>query len=182
MSKKIKLTITAFIAIITTLLLANSVNAFSPNNQTPIYPQNQGGHWYFCMEKGGPVRFTQFSPNYTEKTAVNRISERSWEALQRQINETLKMAIGRKLQELADYAKPIPSNSTQLKDYNGNFTSDDGVNLDSLLGAKVALTPVMNPDGAPVTRENDRTAYTISSGADVSPIAQGCKQGNYVEA
>jgi len=181
-SKKIKLTITAFIAIITTLLLANSVNAFSPNNQTPIYPQNQGGHWYFCMEKGGPVRFTQFSPNYTEKTAVNRISERSWEALQRQINETLKMAIGRKLQELADYAKPIPSNSTQLKDYNGNFTSDDGVNLDSLLGAKVALTPVMNPDGAPVTRENDRTAYTFSSGADVSPIAQGFKQGNYVGA
>ena len=183
MSKKIKLTITAFIAIITTLLLANSVNAFSPNNQTPIYPQNQGGHWYFCMEKGGPVRFTQFSPDYTlQLDRVNMIKSTNLTRWRGKLNERLKKEMQAKLQELADYAKPIPSNSTQLKDYNGNFTSDDGIDLENLLGAKVALTPVMNPDGAPVTRENDRTAYTFSSGADVSPIAQGFKQGNYVGA
>ena len=183
MSKKIKLTITAFIAIITTLLLANSVNAFSPNNQTPIYPQNQGGHWYFCMEKGGPVRFTQFSPDYTlQLDRVNGLGETALGRYRAKLYERLKKEMQAKLQELADYAKPIPSNSTQLKDYNGNFTSDDGIDLENLLGAKVALTPVMDPDGAPVTRENDRTAYTFSSGVDVSPIAQGFKQGNYVGA
>ena len=110
MSKKIKLTITAFIAIIATLLLANSVSAFSPNNQTPIYPQNQGGHWYFCMEKGGPVRFTQFSPDYTlQLDRVNMIKSTNLTRWRGKLNERLKKEMQAKLQELADYAKPIPS-------------------------------------------------------------------------
>ena len=79
MSKQIKLIIATIITIFTIALLAGSVNAFSPANQTPIYPQVQGGHWYFCKEKGGPIRFTQFSPSYYQETEKNNIDESAYE-------------------------------------------------------------------------------------------------------
>ena len=179
MSRKIKLIIAAIITIFTIALLAGSVSAFSPANQTPIYPQVQGGHWYFCKYKGGAVRFTQFSPNFYEKTTVYNVNETSIERAGGIIRDSIKIQLRAKLQELADYARPIPSNSVQLKDYNGDFTSDENINFEGLIGAKVAMTPVLNPSGAATTIENTRTAYTFSSGADVSPLAQGFKKGNY---
>ena len=179
MSKKIKLIIAVIITIFTIALLAGSVSAFSPINKTPIYPQVQNGHWYFCKQKGGAVRFTQFSPDFYEKTKVYNLNEASAERVGEIIEKSIKLQLEVKLKELADYARPIPSNSVQLKDYNGDFTSDENINYDKLIGAKVAMTPVLNPSGSATTIENTRTAYTFSSGGDVSPLAQGFKKGNY---
>ena len=178
MSKKIKLIIATIITIFTIALLAGSVSAFSPANQTPIYPQVQGGHWYFCKEKGGSVRFTQYEPGYYERVGEQIINEDTVNAVWSSVEGYLKEKIRSKLKEIADYARPIPSNSVQLKDYNGNFTSDDG-EIVGLLGPKVAMTPVLNPSGSATTIENTRTAYTFSSGSDVNPINLGFKKGNY---
>ena len=179
MSKQIKLIIATIITIFTIALLAGSVSAFSPANQTPIYPQVQGGHWYFCKEKGGPIRFTQFSPSYYQETEKNNIDESAYEYAWQALHNIIKSKLKEKLIELADYAKPIPSNSIQLKDYNGDFTSEDGMDLANLLGPKVAMTPVLNPSGSATTIENTRTAYTFSSGSDVNPLNLGFKKGNY---
>ena len=179
MSRKIKLIIAVIITIFTIALLAGSVSAFSPINQTPIYPQVQDGHWYFCKQKGGAVRFTQFSPSFYEQTTVYNVNEASIEHAGGMIRDSIKRQLREKLQELADFARPIPSNSVQLKDYNGDFTSDEDINYENLVGAKVAMTPVLNPSGSATTIENTRTAYTFSSGADVSPLVQGFKKGNY---
>ena len=179
MSKQIKLIIATIITIFTIALLAGSVSAFSPANQTPIYPQVQGGHWYFCKEKGGPIRFTQFSPSYYQETEKNNIDESAYEYAWQALHNIIKSKLKEKLIELADYAKPIPSNSIQLKDYNGDFTSEDGMDLANLLGPKVAMTPVLNPIGSATTIENTRTAYTFSSGSDVNPLNLGFKKGNY---
>ena len=179
MSKQIKLIIATIITIFTIALLAGSVSAFSPANQTPIYPQVQGGHWYFCKEKGGPIRFTQFSPSYYQETEKNNIDESAYEYAWQALHNIIKSKLKEKLIELADYAKPIPSNSIQLRDYNGDFTSEDGMDLANLLGPKVAMTPVLNPSGSATTIENTRTAYTFSSGSDVNPLNLGFKKGNY---
>ena len=95
------------------------------------------------------------------------------------MNNIIKSELQNKLAELADYAKPIPSNSTQLKDYNGNFTSEDGMDLSNLIGPKVAMTPNLTPSGEATTVENNRTAYAFSSGEDVNPLNLGFKKGNY---
>ena len=179
MSRKIKLIIAAIITIFTIALLAGSVSAFSPANQTPIYPQVQGGHWYFCKQKGGAVRFTQYDPGYVDKTETQEYSETDGTHARIEIKKMLENKLKEKLKDLADYARPIPSNSVQLKYYNGDFSSDDGMDTDNLIGPKVAMTPVLNPSGSATTIENTRTAYAFSSGADVSPLVQGFKKGNY---
>ena len=180
MSRKIKIAIIAIITILATLVLAGSVNAWSPENKTPIYPQYQGGHWYFCKEKGGPIRFTQFDASYYQETQKNHMDEISYQHAWQGVNNTIKSMLQSKLSELADYARPIPSNSTQLKDYNGNFTSEDGMDLSNLIGPKVAMTPNLTPDGEATTVENNRTAYAFSSGEDVNPLNLGFKKGNYI--
>ena len=179
MSKKIKLIIATIITIFTIVLLAGSVSAFSPANQTPIYPQVQGGHWYFCKEKGGPIRFTQYNPGYNERVGEQIVNEDTVNAVWSSVEGYLKERIRNKLKEIAEYTRPIPSNSVQLKDYNGDFTSEDGMDLANLLGPKVAMTPVLNPSGSATTIENTRTAYTFSSGSDVNPLNLGFKKGNY---
>ena len=179
MSKKIKLIIATIITIFTIALLAGSVSAFSPANQTPIYPQVQGGHWYFCKEKGGPIRFTQYDPGYVDKVETQEYSEKDGSHAGMEIKRMIVNKLKEKLKDLADYARPIPSNSVQLKHYNGNFSSDDGMDLDNLIGPKVAMTPVLNPSGSATTIENTRTAYTFSSGSDVNPLNLGFKKGNY---
>ena len=179
MSKKIKLIIATIITIFTIVLLAGSVSAFSPANQTPIYPQVQGGHWYFCKEKGGSVRFTQYEPGYVDKIETQEYSEKDGSHAGMEIKRMIVNKLKEKLKDLADYTRPIPSNSVQLKYYNGNFSSDDGMDLDNLIGPKVAMTPVLNPSGSATTIENTRTAYTFSSGSDVNPLNLGFKKGNY---
>ena len=179
MSKQIKLIIATIITIFTIALLAGSVSAFSPANQTPIYPQVQGGHWYFCKEKGGPIRFTQYDPGYVDKVETQEYSEKDGSHAGMEIKRMIVNKLKEKLKDLADYARPIPSNSVQLKHYNGNFSSDDGMDLDNLIGPKVAMTPVLNPSGSATTIENTRTAYTFSSGSDVNPLNLGFKKGNY---
>lgn len=180
MSRKIKIAIIAIITILATLVLAGSVNAWSPQNKTPIYPQYQGGHWYFCKEKGGPIRFTQFDASYYQETEKNHIDEKAYQYAWQAMNNIIKSELQNKLAELADYAKPIPSNSTQLKDYNGNFTSEDGMDLSNLIGPKVAMTPNLTPSGEATTVENNRTAYAFSSGEDINPLNLGFKKGNYI--
>lgn len=64
MSKKIKLLVISIFVIIGIMLFADTTYAWSPSNQTPIYPQGN----YFCKEKGGAVRFTQISPSYYYET------------------------------------------------------------------------------------------------------------------
>ena len=179
MSKKIKLIIATIITIFTIALLAGSVSAFSPANQTPIYPQVQGGHWYFCKEKGGPIRFTQYDPGYVDKIETQEYSEKDGSHAGMEIKRMIVNKLKEKLKDLADYTRPIPSNSVQLKYYNGNFSSDDGMDLDNLIGPKVAMTPVLNPSGSATAIENTRTAYTFSSGSDVNPLKLGFKKGNY---
>lgn len=68
MSKKIKYFSIVIIAILALFTLTQATLAWSPANQTPIYPQGDDYDTYFCKQKGGPIRFKQFDPGYFEKT------------------------------------------------------------------------------------------------------------------
>ena len=178
MSKKIKISLTLMITFIAMLLLTSSTFAWSPANQSPIYPQ---GEDYFCKQKGGAIRFTQFSPGYQELVQeTSWIPEAAYNMAYAQIQQVIKTKLMFKLSELADYARPIPSNSTQLRWYNGTFGSDSP-DFANLIGAKFALTPVLNPTSSQ-NITNTRTAYIMSSGPEVSPLALGFKKGNYKES
>lgn len=68
MSKKIKYLAIGIITILSLFVLTQATFAWSPANQTPIYPQGGDYDTYFCKQKGGPIRFKQFDPGYFEKT------------------------------------------------------------------------------------------------------------------
>ena len=119
MSRRIKLILTTLIILISIFILTKDTLAWSPNNQTPIYPQEGV---YFCKEKGGAIRFTQLQPNYYKEVYNGIISEKELYYAGNMIKGYVKNEIITQMKSLAEYAKPIPSNSEQLKDYNGDFT------------------------------------------------------------
>ena len=181
MSKKIKIALTTAIFIFIMLFLATPAFAWSPNNQTPIYPQNG----YFCRQKGGPVRFTQaeilgnlplklFDSEHTE-------AERNNPNITTEIENAIANALANYLSQIADYAKPIPSNSPQLRDYNGNFSTNNGLGYGGKLrGPYVACTPTFHVANTR-TVTNNTIAYLFSAGNDVSPQNKltNFKTGNY---
>lgn len=181
MNKKIKILLTIAVLIIATFIFSNTSSAWSPANQTPVYPQ---GETYFCREKGGAVRFTQMSSYYKlryDSDAFNQYECRCGKCGHESVNLDMIEAQGNDdlrniYAMLAEYTRPIPSNSYQLRWYNGNLNDPGGTDVP--YGPKVALTPVLNAVGTP-TRTNDTVGYILSSGPSVSPIALGHKKGNY---
>lgn len=179
MSKKLKLLTIAILTILAAIFLTSAVYAWSPANQTPIFPQSDR---YFCKQKGGAVRFTQFDPGYYQKVnGVTNMCEQLYDTFAPGIRLGIQVQMVGILERLRDYAKPIPSNSVQLRWYNGIFTNDGNsvyISGNTVYGPKTAMTPVLNATGTynPV---NTRTAYTLSAGPEVSPLALGFKKGNY---
>lgn len=119
MSRKIKLILTLAIILISIFILTKDTFAWSPSNQTPIYPQEGV---YFCKQKGGAIRFTQIPASYNKEVYNDVISQETLNHVENLVKTHIKNEIITQMKSLADYAKPIPSSSTQLKDYNGDFT------------------------------------------------------------
>ena len=169
MSKKIKMAL-MIIILVALITISNQTFAWSPENTSPIYPQ-QGV--YFCKERGGPIRFTQISPDYRENVYQTTANESSLNNTEGVIKSIIKIKIKSTIDSLADIARPIPSNSEQLSMYNGDFIPEGNTVLEAhpyYYGARVAMTPDLNPSGASTEIENTRTAYIFSSGAHVSPL------------
>jgi len=179
MNKKIKIALMIIILAISLITISNEAFAWSPADKTPIYPQ-QGG--YFCKEKDGPIRFTQISPNFREIVFDETINELSLGHIENTIESLIKSRIISTIDGLSDKARPIPSNSEQLAMYNGDFIPESNTVIRAhpyYYGARVAMTPDLNPSGKSTEIENTRTAYIFTSGAHASPLALGFKKGNY---
>ena len=175
MNKKIKIILIMMITFIAMLLLVSPTFAWSPANQTPIYPQ---GEDYFCKEKGGAIRFTQFSPGTELIYESDWIPDGPYAYINDEVRETIKSSLMLRLMELAEAARPVPSNSTQLRWYNGTQFGSDNPDIANLIGPKFALTPNLNSAGS-YNIANTTTAYIMSSEPRVSPLALGFKKGNY---
>lgn len=192
MSKRLKIIIISIIVFIIGICISNITFAWSPANQSPIYPQGD----YYCKKKGGAVRFTTVDHYYllrfhsdgtTSASAFYCPCSQCEEIGHINDGEYLvnMLTYGRDQliqlwEDLAEDSKPIPLSTPKFSWYNGEFVSNMELcyGTYSQYGPKVAMTPVLNTTET-VTVKNNAVAFIFSSRLRKTPMSMGFNKGNY---
>ena len=191
MSKRLKIIIISIIVFIIGICISNITFAWSPANQSPIYPQGD----YYCREKGGSVRFSdpQFYLGWRQDTF--RASARDeyfcpcgecrtddrWTSFTDYKDYWLsygKQDIENIWGRIAEQAKTIwlGGRFTHYNNGMGGYPLYSGTY--SEYGPIIARTPILNTVGTP-TRVNDTVAFIFSSRLRKTPMSMGFNKGNY---